>query len=294
VNYEYLSSYGIKGSLMRNRRYIATVIVAVMAMVGIGQAKMWVDEWAERYLTEEEKRQDTRTDLAITATVEGVSKYIWRGFDMFDDSGALLPSVNIDWYDTGINTMVWSAQPLSADNKDRTEMRYIVGYTGWLWEDTLHVTKFTINWTYYDFVSMPSTERDAEEIGLQLSWPQAYVDRDSRLVPRYYVGKLWPAMSGAVNKDSGGWIHIFGLDYEFWLFGIGMERQVVCLSTEAVYNDGMFGADHAWSDIVFGIGTTWRDGAWTVKPELKYQVSLEDTVNPDDEIWGGMSISYKF
>ncbi|MFH1370893.1 MAG: hypothetical protein ABII09_06370 [Planctomycetota bacterium] len=281
------------GAKRQGKLFILAVLLVIMP-AGIAQSKTWVDDWKQMYLTEEEKKQDSRDDLAVTFTMSGVSEYIWRGFDMFDDRGALQPSINVDWYGTGVSTMVWSAYPLTGDIKDRTEMRYIVGYTGWLWEDTLHVTQYTVNWTYYDFIQMPSTERDAEEIGLQLSWPQAYMVGDSRFVPNYYVGRLWPAKSGAVNKDSGGWIHILGMDYEFWLFGAGAERQLVCLSAEAVYNDGMLGAENAWSDLVFGIGTTWRDGPWTVRPEFKYQVSLEDTVNNEDEYWGGMSVSYKF
>jgi hypothetical protein len=279
---------------MVNKQCLVALILVVIALAGVAQAKTWVDKWAQMYLTEEEKKLDSRTDLVTTVTVGGVSEYIWRGFDMFDDRGALQPSVNLNWYDTGINTMVWSAYPLTGDIKDRTEMRYIVGYTGWLWPDTLHVTQYTVNWTYYDFISMPSMERDAQEIGIQFSWPQVYMDGDTRLVPSYYVGKLWPAKSNAVNSDLGGWIHILGLNYEFWLFGQGVERQLACLSSELVYNDGMLGADHDWSDVVFGIGTTLRDGPVTVKPELKYQISLDESVNDEDELWVGMNISYKF
>jgi len=253
-----------------------------------------VDEWTQTYLSEEEKEQDSRTDLAVTLTMGGVSEYIWRGFDMFNDRAALQPSINVDWYGTGISTAVWSAIPTKEHFGDLQEMRYVVAYTDWLWGDTLHVTKYTVNWVYYDFVSMPSTQRDAQEVGVQFSWPQAYMVRDNRVVPSYYVGKLWPAKSNAVNKDSGGWIHIFGLDYEFWLSGIGVEKQVACLSAELVYNDGMLYADHDWSDAVFGVGTTWRDGPLTVKPEFKYQVSLEETVNDEDEFWGSVSVSYKF
>lgn len=56
----------------------------------------------------------------------------------------------------------------------------------------------------------------------------------------------------------------------------------------------MFGVENAWSDAVLGIGTTLRDGPLTIKPEFKYQISLEDTVNDEDEFWGGMIVSYKF
>jgi hypothetical protein len=261
---------------------------------GIAQSKTWVDDWKQMYLSEEEKGLDSRDDLAVTFTMSGVSEYIWRGFDMFDDRGAMQPSINLDWYGTGLNTMVWSAYPLTGEIKDRTEMRYVVGYTDRLWGDTLHVTQYTVSWTYYDFIDMPSTERDAQEIGVQFSWPRAYMMRESRIVPSYYVGRLWPAKSEAVNKDSSGWIHILGLDYEFWVFGIGAEKQIAFLSAEVVYNDGMLVDTHAWSDAVFGIGTTLRDGRWTVRPEFKYQVSLEDTVNAENECWGGLSISYQF
>jgi hypothetical protein len=287
-------SHGVKEILMRARRCFAAAILGVIVLAGIAQAKTWVDEWAQRYLGEEEKEQDSRKDPAVTFTMAGVSEYIWRGFDMFDDRAAAQPSIDVDWYGTGISTAVWSAIPTKEHFGDLQEMRYVVAYTDWLWGDTLHVTKYTINWVYYDFVSMPSTQRDAQEIGVQFSWPQAYMVQDNRFVPSYYVGKLWPAKSNAVNRDSGGWIHILGLDYEFWLFGVGVEKQVACLSAELVYNDGMLGADHNWSDAVFGVGTTWREGPLTVKPELKYQISLEDTVNDEDELWGGVSVSYRF
>jgi len=273
--------------------FILSVLLVIMS-AGVAQSKTWVDEWKQMYLSEEEKQLDSREDLAVTFTMAGVSEYIWRGFDMLDDRGAFQPSINGDWYGTGISTMVWSAIPVKEEIGNKHEMRYVVGYTDWLWEDTLHVTQYTVNWVYYDFTELPSTVRDAQEIGVQFSWPRAYMVRDSRFVPSYYVGRLWPAKSKAVNKDSGGWIHILGLDYEFWLFGAGVEKQIAFLSAELVYNDGMLGAENDWSDAVFGIGTTLRDGRWTVRPEFKYQVSLDDTVNDEDEYWGGMSISYQF
>jgi hypothetical protein len=217
------------GAKRQGKLFILSVLPVIMS-AGIAQPKTWVDDWAQKYLTEEEKKLDSRDDLAITFTITGVSEYIWRGFDMFDDRGALQPSINVDWYGTGISTMVWSAIPVKEELGDKHEMRYVVGYTDWLWEDTLHVTQYTVNWTYYDFIDMPSTERDAQEVGVQFSWPHAYMVGDSRLVPNYYVGQLWPAKSEAVNKDSGGWIHILGLDYEFWVFGAGAERQMACLS----------------------------------------------------------------
>ena len=158
-------SHWIKEMLMRNCRQFVTAILAVIVLTGIVQAKPWADEWAQRYLSEDEKTQDTRTDLAVTSTTAATTKYMWRGFNMMDNHAAIQPSINVDWYGTGLSTTVWDSIPLEEGMGDAQEMRYIVGYTDCLWGDAPHATKYTVSWTYYDFVSMPSTERDAEEIG---------------------------------------------------------------------------------------------------------------------------------
>ncbi|MBN1805974.1 MAG: hypothetical protein JW837_12050 [Sedimentisphaerales bacterium] len=268
--------------------------VAITVIAGSVARAEWVDEWREKYLEEYEKPDREKKDLAVTFTMEGVSKYIWRGFDMYDDRGALQQSIEMDWFDTGFSAMVWSVMPVKEELGDKHEMRYVGAYSGVLWEDSLHITKYTINFIYYDFTERTSNEKDAQEVGMEFSWPRACAAGDSRLVPSYYVGKYWAAQSNAVNREDGGWIHILGLDYEFWLFGMGAEKQVGFVSAELVYNDGLWNAGHEWSHVVFGVGTTFRDAHVTVRPEFKYQVSLEDGVNNEDEMWGGVSVSYRF
>ena len=287
-------SHEVKETLMRNGRYFAAAILAVIVLAGIVQAKPWVDEWTQKYLDQYEKDMDARTDLVVTSTTTATNIYMWRGFNMLDDRAAIQPSINLDWFGTGFSTTVWDSIVMKEGFGDKQEMRDTVGYTDVLWGDTQFATKYTASWTYYDFVSMPSTERDAEEIGTQFSWPRVLIFGDTRFVPSYYVGKLWPAKSNAVNSDSGGWIHIFDLAYEFWVFGIGAEKQIAFLSAEAVYNDGMLGADHKWSDVVFGAGTNYRDGAVTIRPEVKYQFSLDDKVDTKDQVWGEITLSVKF
>ncbi len=278
---------------MITKKFLLMSVMAAIVFAGIAQGE-WVDQWQQKYLDDYEKPPMRENKVAITFAMEGVSKYIWRGFDMLDDRGALLPSVNMDWYDSGISTMVWSAVPLTEELGAKHEMRYVAAYTNMLWEETLHAFKYTVNWTYYDFPGTSSRDKDAQEIGLELSCPKAFMFGDTRLMPSYYVGKYWAAKSNAANREDGGWIHILGIDYEMWLFSIGVEKQIAFLSAELVYNDGLKNAESGWSHILLGVGTTFRQGPLLVRPEFNYQISLEDTVNDEDELWGGMSISYEF
>jgi hypothetical protein len=69
-------------------------------------------------------------------------------------------------------------------------------------------------------------------------------------------------------------------------------------SADAVYNDGT-GADsvdHDWSHILWGLSTSMTcpvTGA-KVTPGIWYQTSMEDTVNENDEFWGGLSYALTF
>ena len=46
--------------------------------------------------------------LGISFDATWVSKYIWRGQDVYDDHAAFQPSINFDLYGTGFSANVWT------------------------------------------------------------------------------------------------------------------------------------------------------------------------------------------
>lgn len=242
--------------------------------------------------------QNDPNNIDVTVSTAYVTKYIWRGFDMFDDHAAIQPAIDMDWFDTGFSTGVWNSIPLSGGSVRDQEMRYIVAYSGSLWRDAAHTTDYSIVWTYYDFTNAPSSYRDAQEGGLQLTWPRLIPTQQGHIVPSYYIGKLRPAETNAANRNQGGWIHILGLGYDFPLYGLGAEQQLVHLSSELIYNDGMAAAarnvDHNFSHVVLGVSSIVQSENLTVTPALYYQISMENTVNDEDEIWCAITFAYKF
>ncbi len=236
--------------------------------------------------------------VGVTLNTKFVSKHIWRGFDVFKDKGAVQPSLNLDWFGSGFTSTLWSCWSFSSGNEDGEEMDYIMAYRNSLMKDTVWTIDYSINWIYYDFPHTYSKHKDAQEIGVKFSWPKLFTVGGNALVPSYYVGKLWPARSNADNSECGGWAHIFGLGYDLPvadLLAVG-QTQIIHLSTELVYNDGMGGADvdHDWSNVVFGISTDIPFGAITLKPELNYQISMDRSVNEENELWCTLNVSYKF
>ena len=91
------------------------------------------------------------------------------------------------------------------------------------------------------------------------------------------------------------------LDYGLTVPGIlpDTDEQVLRLHTELVFNDGVHpaggNADHDWSNIVFGIETDFDLGNnLSFTPGLYQQVSMDDSVNDEDETWVSLSLKYKF
>jgi hypothetical protein len=246
--------------------------------------------------------------LGVTADATWASKYLWYGFDLFDDKGAFQPSVDIDLFGSGFSINVWASYPTSvgtmnkgttspASRVNATEYDYTVAYSTVLYEGEAHAIEVAARGTYYDFIDEPDTAADAHEVGVGVSMPEIC---GAGVVPSYFVSRIWPARSNsALGGNYSGWLHIFGLSYDLELPGLTPDtpEQVVSFSASAVYNDGFAGAgvDHDWSHALFGVSTSFELAENVhLTPAFYYQSSWEDTVNPEDEMVFSISATCKF
>lgn len=246
-------------------------------------------------------------ELSGTVDVSYVSKWLWRGFDMLDDKSAIQPSVDIDLFGTGFSINVWASYAGSSQGDgafstvNKTRYDYTLAYSCTLFEGEQFATDVKANFIYYDFIDEPDTVADTEELGVGFSWPELC---PAGIVPSYYVCKLWNARSNsALPSGYSGWLHIFGLGYDLTTPGIlpDTPEQVFNLSAAAVYNDGAGAnpktgavADHEWSHIVWGVSTKIEAGPGTFTPAVYYQTSMDSSVNPEDELWAGLSYAIPF
>ena len=253
-------------------------------------------------------------ELHGVVDVTYLSKYVWRGFDIYGDKSAIQPSIDLDLYGTGfgINIMAHRANSGEYENGERWD--YTLYYNNSLFEDEIYATNYRIAWVRYNYPDQPrkgtmaAPNAELQEIHTVLSWPKIL---PAGVVPSYILVKLWPSKSGSfsgarspMGGTASGWAHIFMLDYPLAVQTEGLlpdtPEQIVNLHTELIYNDGVGPAgqnvDQDWSNIVFGASTDFDLGNnLTFTPGIYHQITMDKSVNGDkDETWIGLSMKYKF
>lgn len=240
----------------------------------------------------------------LSATFETIflSRYIWRGFDRYGPGGhsALQSRIDVDLYGSGFGVELFLSDAIGGGYINNAEITPSVYYTNSLWQGDAVQTDFKLLWRYYAFPDNPKTARNFQEVGAKFEWPEIC---SWGLIPRYTFYKGWPAVGNsnvASSYTNSGWIHAFGVTYPWMLPGT---EQILDLDMEWWYNDGFGGSDvggaakvdHDWSHVVFGIATDIAiTDDLTLTPGYYYQVSMEDTVNPDDENWARVTLAYSF
>jgi hypothetical protein len=116
---------------------------------------------------------------------------------------------------------------------------------------------------------------------------------------------MWAAQrTDGASGINGGPMHDLGFDYN-WTFDCAPELPMKFM-WDIWYNDGTgtsvdsrgvsHRADHDWSHILWGLSTNFRcplTGA-KITPAVWYQTSMDDSVNKNDEFWGGLSYALSF
>jgi len=239
------------------------------------------------------------------------SKYVWRGFDVYNDKSAVQPSLDLDLFGTGLGVNVMGHRANSSGYENAERWDYTLYYQNGLFQDEAYAMMYRLGWVYYNYPDLSSSQADLQEIHTVLSFPKLI---PCGIVPSYILVKLWPTSSGSLvakNVDlttglpskgtASGWAHIFMLDYPLRVGGIlpDTPEQVFNLHTELVFNDGVGPAgqdvDSDWSNLVFGVSTGIDlSKELVLTPGVYHQISMDSSVDDQNETWATLSLTYKF
>ncbi len=243
-----------------------------------------------------------------TASLTFTGKYVWRGFNVYGDKSAIHPMVDLFMPSTSVGLSVEGHRANSSDYELTERWDYSLYYLGKMFEDECYAINYRLAYVYYNYPDLSShtnNSLDIHEGHAVLSFPKLL--EVEGLVPTYILVKLMPVNSGTVvgtRSPSGGtasgWAHIFMLDYVVPMTCpfTGVDRKVN-FHSEVVFNDGVAptgaNADHDWSNAVFGVSTNYEiEENLFFTPGIYYQSSWDDSVNPSDEYWLSLGMSYKF
>jgi len=245
-------------------------------------------------------------ELHGSLEVTYLSKFIWRGFDVYNDKSAIQPAVNLD-LGSGWGLQSQYSHAGSDGFENLAWWRNYLYYRGQAFADAGALAmNYQFGYYYYNFPDNSCDTLDLQEVHGIFSFPGLL---GGEVIPTLAVVKLWPAHSGQLNGannqagggSASGWAFIPMLDYGLPITcPITGEQRTLNLHYEMVYNDGVSPAggppvDHDWSNAVFGISTDIAMAEnVTLTPAVYYQSSWEDTVNTEDEFWGGITLRMGF
>ena len=237
------------------------------------------------------------TEVGVTVDATFMTKYIWRGFEKFNNKAAWQPSVDLD-LGGGFHANGRASYAGSSGAVNATEYNYTLYYVGSALDDCFK-TDYSVGWRYFDFIDQPSrgvvgqAGADAQELFLEFEMPQLI---GGGFVPHGAIYHMWKARSGSGGSFPTGQIFVMGFDYN-WTFEQASDFPMT-FSWDLVYNDGVGSAavDHDWSHMLWGLKTSFEcpmTGA-KVTPAVYFQNSFESTVNNRDHLFAGLSYSLNF
>jgi hypothetical protein len=243
-------------------------------------------------LADEAKPLDEGKKLATTFDLTYMSKYIDKGSASYGDQGAVFETISFDLWGTGFGVFVRHQSATSSGYVEKQRLNYGVTYDGKIFNDDFYKTVYKLTWYYKDYYGQSRTINNSQEWILDFTWPELLPIKN--LDPYYIVNYGYPAGSGYDNRDTAGWMHRFGLGYNLEISGL---KAPIKLTSDIAYNDGLGGSskDHDWSHSTFGAQTTYKfNKNLSFVPGIYYQISMDDSVNEDDELYCKVSMKYTF
>ncbi|MEN6576279.1 MAG: hypothetical protein ABFD90_08045 [Phycisphaerales bacterium] len=237
------------------------------------------------------------------------SKYIWRGFDIFDDKSATHLSIDLNLFETGFGASLVGHRANGSGFEDLERWDGTLYYQSGAWAGESYATNYRFGFVHYLYPELNEGESlDQQEGQMVLAWPNLLPVQG--LQPSYALIKMWPADSGSRLSDAAsGWMHILMLDYGFSVPGIlaGMPDHVITLHSEVVHNGGLSvtpryrNPDYDWTHAVLGASTDFSfgpGGNLVLTPAVYYQITMESSISEDgdkdNELWVSLALKYAF
>ena len=230
--------------------------------------------------------------IDITASTSYVTRYIWRGQDLYgDDDPAVQPSIDValpeSFLGSDIAFNVWGSFPLNGGHDDGTELDYVLTLS----RDVLDgAVNLSAGYTYFDFPRAGGTW------DIQEPWVSLGINE----IPALPVAVSFSIFAGydlkaASGGPDEGWYYSWGFTADIPLPECALFQQDQALSFGVTNwgNDGVAGLEpSAFYATELSLSTSYAFSNVSISPSLNYTINHESAINSgDEEIWGGLEVS---
>ncbi|HBG61981.1 MAG TPA: hypothetical protein DDX37_09155 [Candidatus Omnitrophica bacterium] len=229
----------------------------------------------------------------ITVTQSYVSRYIWRGMDLYsDDDSAYQPSLDVSlpkaFKNTDISFNVWGSFPTSSGHEIATELDYSIKAA-----HDFEVFNLSTGYIYIDYPKA-NNFLDINEYWGSFSLfkiPVLPIDISLNLFAAYET-------EATKGGSENGWYYSWGFGTKMPLpkSYVTQEGQAISFGITNWGNDGVAGLKPSSLYATdFSLLTSYTIKRFTFTPAFHYVANYNDDINNgDSEVWGGIDISYSF
>lgn len=194
--------------------------------------------------------------LETDASISVFSKYIWRGFNLCDNT-VIQPSLTVSGEKLALN--IWSSFDSGDDNRC-AELDYTLSHPF-----KLGTTEAEASYAYYTFPNVEEGSDTSQEVLLNLSWPTK--------IPLSFISSY--------DFDEGDGLY----------FELGTEIPISAKTGEGAlalalgYNSHQWREDTGFSHALVTYTHTFEVGKATISPMLGYSAALADDFD-NEFFWG--------
>jgi hypothetical protein len=232
--------------------------------------------------------------LGVTIELDIASQYVDHGADVFDGEAAYFPAATLDLFQTGFYVTVDGALSFAntGELNDSHEANYSISFERSFFEGTWHAVDASLLWGVMTCPCLDREGNDVSECELSVAVPELIPLGPSYLVPSYTV--TWDTL---FHGDEYFVFQAVGLSYELPIpaFVPGNEEQVVAVAAKAEHwSTNCEDVDERWAHVTFSLELPFAVAGIDITPYVAYQISTEDTINDEDEFYGGVAFSKSF
>lgn len=199
-----------------------------------------------------------------------VSKYMWRGYDLFNDDPSFQPDISVDFESIGLYMGIWAAystnggcvDPFGDPCKDWDEYDYYIGRYSSLWEDSTFETGYTLEYIYFNFFRQTGQDTQKVSFGVEFPGLLPSVGLESTvLYSTVYYG--WVVKRGGVDSR---WLK-FGINHDY-----SFDKHTATVLAELYWDDGAgsFEMEKGWSSLKVGLTDEMKIGFFSFTPTVYY------------------------
>lgn len=255
------------------------------------------------------QEKETKRKLGLYASMDFQSESVWLGWDIGNNKAAYVPFVSLDLWQTGFKTAFWASMPMDRGSKEFDDFELFLMYNNTQFKDTKGEFNFH---GFIDYIRVPGQDQfphqpkligpDNSSLPLALYEPRSGLKQlwkfnigisfnklipvgNTYIVPSYDIYYITPANTAFFQPGS---VHDLSFAYKSNLGSkVGLN-----ISNHTLYHRRLFEVTALAANYTTTILSYPIANGLSLNGQVSYQFSFEDMVNPEDEFWYGIGLSY--